>query len=83
MAAKMNRHDIPKTVQNVINVAIKQGVIDAIDVYGLANEHGDDWYALVNQLCEWAFTWVHCDRKRHVMVVKAAEKYWQEISVTA
>ena len=83
MAAKMNRHDIPQTVQNVINVAIAQGVIDAIDVYGLANEYGDDWHALVNQICGWAGTWMHTDNARRVAVIKAAEDCWQEICVTA
>jgi len=73
---KLTRHDIPNTVKNVITTALEHNVIDAIEIYSLASEHGDDWQALVTDLCQAAFTLIHIDLDAHRAVVQAAEKHW-------
>ena len=74
--AKMSRHDIPNEVQNVIEVAIEVGTIDALDVYALADTYGNSWRKMIDEIIEYAFSNRHVDGKQHKAVVQAAELFW-------
>jgi hypothetical protein len=76
----MTRFDIPQEVQDTLRIAVEQDVIDTTSVYALATQHGDNWEALVDEVCEIAFTLRHMDKSKHAEVVKAAEKFWQTLA---
>lgn len=76
--SSFDRFDIPATVQNVIKVAIEQNVIDAMDAYAMGVAHGNDWKALVQDIVEAAFSWIHTNSEKHSAVVQAAELFWIE-----
>lgn len=78
---KVTRHDIPQTVKDVINVAVHNQTIDIFDVYELANEHGQDWVMLVNDLCQIAHSNRHWNADAHRDIVAAAEAYWAETPI--
>jgi hypothetical protein len=73
----MTRFDIPETVANVIKVATESNIIDALDIYGMAIDHNDNWYDLVEEICEIAYCNCHTNKEAHSAVVRAAEEYWK------
>lgn len=74
----LSRHDIPENIKNVINVAIEQKVVDVFDVYVLATECRNNFEKLVDELIEYAYSWIHVDGLKHKKVVEAAEIIWKE-----
>ncbi len=77
----MTRFDIPESVKALINKAVEVDIIDAVEVYSLASEHGDNWMALVDDVVEMAFSHIHSTdgRKKHSAIVTLAEKIWKEM----
>ena len=58
---ELNRHDIPEEIKELINVAIKEDVVDPIGLYTLAVNCGTNWSILVDNLVDAAYSWIHCD----------------------
>lgn len=74
----LTRHDIPQEVKDVIDVAIREYVIDTKEVYVLALKHGDNWYELISDIVESAYAWRYVDSSVHEAVVTEAEKFWRK-----
>jgi len=72
------RFDIPESVREVINTAVGHTVIDAVSVYSMATEHGDNFRELVQEIVESAHADRLCNQVGHSAVCRAAERYWQE-----
>jgi len=72
---KMNRFDIKTEIRNFIIIAVENKVIDEVDVYALAVDHGEDFYAFIDGVLEIAFSNRHVN-SAHSVMVQAAEKCW-------
>ena len=72
-----SRFDIPKSVANLLKVAIDNNVIDALDVYALGVDYAGNWRDVAGALCEYSY----CtnDQRIHSKVVQAAEEVWKTI----
>ena len=70
----VTRHDIPAQVKEVIRTAVAVNAVDALDIYALGIEHGQNWNALVTELVEIAFSNIHWDKSQHDRVAQAADK---------
>jgi hypothetical protein len=82
---RFSRHDLPKSVRDVVNVAVENLVVDAIDVAEVVVEIMDpiglvDPAELVDRMVALAFCDRHAARtpNPHAEVVKAAEVFWRE-----
>jgi len=74
-----NRHDMPETVKNLIEVAVATGAYDLIEVYAAAVNFGADWKALTQDIVETAFTCRHLPGNIHGQVGVAADLVWAEL----
>lgn len=75
----MTQHDIPETVQHYISVAIQTETVDTMSLYALACRFGTDFLGLVEEINQYAFVSRHYAPEAHTLVVRAAEKVWQEL----
>ncbi len=74
----MTRFDIPDEVARMMDAAIESKLIDRLDLYALASDHGDDWERLADDLCNIAFKARHADGGRqHAAIVTLAEAVWR------
>lgn len=74
----MTRFDIPVLVRNVINKAVEVNAIDAVEVYAMACEYGNNWDDLITDISETTHTMRHYNMKAEVAVCTEVEKYWAE-----
>ncbi len=79
---EITRFEIPKEIIDVINFAVENNLIDAVEIYCLAVKFQNNWKELVTDLCEIAFATIHDGTNRHSDFVKVAEKYWQTTNQT-
>lgn len=71
----IDRFDVPDIVAEIMEVGIKHDLLDVKDVYALSNEFGYDWYALLNEIVEYAYVRVHGDDgESHAAIVKLVDK---------
>ena len=72
--------EIPQAVKALLRLVIVVELVDVVGVAELVLEHGQDWMALANDICEVAF----CNRHSlggveiHATICTASEKIWVE-----
>jgi len=77
---KIDAFDVPKTISKTIEVALRYQLISLADIIAMTTEHGDDWHAWADDLCDVAHANAHSPAgcATHSAVVAAAEEFWME-----
>ena len=78
----ITRHDIPDTVKEFTNIAVKEGLIDHFDLIELGSkfetELKSDWGLFIENIINYCSFNTPLDREIHREVSIAADKYFEQ-----
>jgi len=72
----IDRFDIPEEIKNIINLIVKADIIDAVEIYSMAVNHGENWDDLVNEIVNILYAQRLSNQEGSKVVQSEIDNYW-------